>query len=69
MSKHLFKPHKKPAKTNTEAIEAALEENHVDHVYLEFPHSGHGLQNDNALSRQWMEAIEVYLDKYMEVSP
>ena len=35
-------------------LKAALEENHVDHVYLEFPHSGHGLQNDNALSRQWM---------------
>lgn len=50
-------------------LKAALEENRVDHVYLEFPHSGHALQNDNALSRQWMEAIEAYLDKYMEVSP
>ena len=50
-------------------LKAALEENHVDHKYFEFPHSGHGLQNDSALSRQWMEAIEAYLDKYMEVSP
>lgn len=50
-------------------LKAALEENRVDHVYLEFPHSGHALQNDDALARQWMEAIEAYLDKYMEVSP
>lgn len=48
-------------------LKAALEENRVDHVYLEFPHSGHALQNDGALSRQWMEAIEEYLDKYMPV--
>ena len=48
-------------------LKAALEENHVDHVYLEFPHSGHALQNDNALSRQWMEAIDEYLGKYMPV--
>lgn len=48
-------------------LKAALEENHVDHVYLEFPHSGHALQNDGTLSRQWMEAIEEYLDKYMPV--
>lgn len=48
-------------------LKAALEENHVDHVYLEFPHSGHALQNDNALSKQWMEAIEEYLDRYMPV--
>ena len=51
------------------ALKAALEENGADFKYFEFPHSGHGLQNDNALSRQWMEAIEAYLDKYMEVSP
>lgn len=49
-------------------LKAALEENHVDHKYFEFPHSGHGLQNDNALSKQWMEAIENYLDKYMPVN-
>ena len=48
-------------------LKAALEENHVDHVYLEFPHSGHALQNDDALSRRWMEAIDEYLDKYMPV--
>lgn len=48
-------------------LKAALEENRVDFKYIEFPHSDHGLQNDNALSRQWMEAIEEYLDKYMPV--
>jgi hypothetical protein len=31
------------------------------------PHSGHGLQNDSTLSRQWMEAIEEYLAKYMPI--
>ena len=46
-------------------LKAALEENGVDHVYLELPHSGHGLQNDSALQKQWMESIVVYLNKYM----
>ena len=48
-------------------LKAALEKNGVDFKYIEFPHSGHGLQNDDALSRQWMETIEEYLDKYMPV--
>ena len=48
-------------------LKTALEKNHVDHKYFEFPHSGHGLQNDDAISRQWMEAIDEYLDKYMPV--
>ena len=48
-------------------LKSALEENHVDFKYIEFPHSGHGLQNDGALSRQWMEAVDEYLDKYMPV--
>ena len=48
-------------------LKAALEENQVDHKYFVFPHSGHALQNDNALSRQWMEAIEAYLDRYMGI--
>ena len=48
-------------------LKSALEENQVDHKYFEFPHSGHALQNDDALSRQWMEAIEEYPDKYMPV--
>ncbi len=48
-------------------LKTALEENHVDHKYFAFPHSGHALQNDEALSKQWMEAIEEYLDRYMPV--
>ena len=48
-------------------LKAALEENNVDFRYFEMPHSGHGLQNDNAIQRQWMEAVEEYLDKYMPV--
>ena len=48
-------------------LKTALEENGVDYQYFELPHSGHGLQNDSAIQRQWMEAVEVYLDKYMPV--
>lgn len=48
-------------------LKAALEENGIDHVYLELPHSGHGLQNDNAIQKQWIVAIDEYLDKYMPV--
>ena len=48
-------------------LKAALEENNVDFKYFELPHSGHGLQNDNAVQRQWMETVEEYLDKYMPV--
>lgn len=49
-------------------LKAALEENGVDHQYFECPHSGHGLQNDNAVYRQWRETMEAYLDKYMPVA-
>ena len=49
-------------------LKAALEENGVDLQYFECPHSGHGLQNDNAVYRQWMETVEAYLDKYMPVA-
>lgn len=46
-------------------LKEALEKNNVDHVYLEMPHSGHGLQNDNKIYGQYMKAVEEYLDKYM----
>lgn len=49
-------------------LKAALEENNVDFKYFEFPHSGHGLQNDNAIFKRWMETVEEYLDKYMPVT-
>ena len=48
-------------------LKAALEENGVDFQYFELPHSGHGLQNDGAVSKKWMEAIVEYLDRYMPV--
>lgn len=48
-------------------LKSALEQNGVDFKYFELPHSGHGLQNDDNISCQWMEAIVEYLDKYMPV--
>ena len=48
-------------------LKAALEESNVDFQYFELPHSGHGLQNDDAVNRQWMEAVVAYLDRYMPV--
>ncbi|WNS45163.1 alpha/beta hydrolase [Paenibacillus sp. MMS20-IR301] len=43
----------------------ALEENHVPHDYFEFPHSGHGLQNDNKLYAKYIEKMNEYLERYM----
>lgn len=48
-------------------LKTALEENGVDYKYYELPHSGHGLQNDNKISKEWMKSVEEYLDKYMPV--
>ena len=48
-------------------LKAALEKNNVDFRYFEMPHSGHGLQNDDILSRQWMETVEEYLNRYMPI--
>ena len=44
---------------------AALEENNVPFDYFEFPHSGHGLQNDNKIYAQYMDKLEEYLAEYM----
>ena len=46
----------------------ALKESGVDYQYFEMPHSGHGLQNDDKLFKQYMKAVEEYLDKYMPVN-
>lgn len=43
----------------------ALELQNVPYDYYEFPHSGHGLQNDNRIYRAYMEKLEEYLDRYM----
>ncbi|MBQ6206381.1 MAG: alpha/beta hydrolase [Oscillibacter sp.] len=48
-------------------LKSALEENGVDFRYFECTHSGHGLQNDGKISRQWMEAVVEYLGKYMPI--
>lgn len=50
-------------------LRTALEANGVDYKYFEFSHSGHGLQNDSAVQKLWMEAVKEYLDKYMPVPP
>lgn len=44
----------------------ALEENDVIYDYIEFPHSGHALQNDNKCYIQYMNKVEEYLDTYMK---
>lgn len=41
------------------------EKYNVDYKYFECSHSGHGLQNDNKVYKEWMEAVEEYLNKYM----
>lgn len=48
-------------------LKAALEENGIDYKYFELPHSGHGLQNDSAIQKLYMEAVDEYLGKYMPV--
>ena len=45
----------------------ALKENGVDYQYFEMPHSGHGLQNDNKIYKQYMDTVQEYLYKYMPV--
>ena len=49
-------------------LKEALEDNGLDYKYYELPHSGHGLQNDDRISEQWMESIDEYLNKYMPVN-
>lgn len=46
----------------------ALKENNVDYKYFELPHSGHALQNDDKIYRQYMDAVNEYLEKYMPVN-
>lgn len=46
----------------------ALEQRGVEHEYFVLEHSGHGLQNDNKVYVQYMEAVEEYLERYMPIS-
>ena len=55
-----------PFKTARHLVNA-LEENNVDYKYFEAPHSGHGLQNDNKIYKEFMDTVVEYLDKYMPV--
>lgn len=48
-------------------LQAALTENNVPHEYIVFPHSGHGLQNDNRLYGSYMDKVEEYLEIYMPI--
>ena len=48
-------------------LEAALKKSHADYQYYVLPHSGHGLQNDDSIAKQWMQSIAEYLDAYMPV--
>ncbi len=43
----------------------ALQENGVTYEYIEFPHSGHALQNDDDCYVQYMDKVVEYLDIYM----
>lgn len=40
----------------------------VDYKFFECPHSGHGLQNDDKIYKEYMEAVEQYLNQYMPVN-
>lgn len=46
-------------------LKKALEENNVIHDYIEFPHSGHALQNDDKCYIRYMDKVVEYLDTYM----
>lgn len=48
-------------------LKKMLEKYNVEHDYLVFEHSGHGLQNDSKVYLQYMEKVEEYLDKYLPV--
>lgn len=48
-------------------LENALKTAGADYQLFVAPHSGHGVQNDDAVMRQFMEAVDEYLDKYMPV--
>ncbi|HFH9945610.1 TPA: alpha/beta hydrolase fold domain-containing protein [Streptococcus suis] len=48
-------------------LEKALKEKGVDYQFLTAEHSGHGLQNDDAVYKEYMMLVEEYLAKYMPV--
>ena len=49
-------------------LAATLEKYNVPHDYIEFPHSGHGLQNDNKYYFRYLDKLDEYLEKYLPVN-
>ena len=45
----------------------AFQQYTIDYRFFICPHSGHGLQNDNAIYKEYMESVEAYLQKYLPV--
>lgn len=48
-------------------LEKALKDNNIDYKLFIAPHSGHGVQNDNKIMKEYMETVEKYLNKYIPV--
>lgn len=46
-------------------LDATLTQYGVPHDYIVFPHSGHGLQNDDRQARLYYEKINEYLEQYL----
>lgn len=57
-----FQPYK-----GVKHLEGALKSNDVDYKLFIALHSGHGVQNDDKVMKEYMETVEEYLDKYMPV--
>lgn len=48
-------------------LKNALEDSGVDYQFFEAKHSGHGLQNDDKVYREYLKTVEEYLNKYLLV--
>ncbi len=44
----------------------ALEKYNVEHTYIEFPNSGHGLSGDPDKTEEWFSVMEDYLNRFFE---
>ncbi len=44
----------------------SLEHAKVDYTYIEFPHSGHAMAFDPDLTKEYLDTVQEYLEKYME---
>lgn len=48
-------------------LDQALTDNNVPHDYFVLEHSGHGLQNDSKVYKQYMETVVDYLNTYLPI--